>query len=435
MFSRQRGMIGGIAAIATVAALLTGCSTGGGATGTDTSIDNPNPTGTVQFWTRSPLNDWAQKVVDEFNSSHKVQVELTSITDDQITTKLSAAFRTNNVPDVIAADPGQALPFITSGNYLDITDQVNAFASGASITGPQLETTKWDGKYWGTPAFLDASVLMYNTKLFTMAGIDGPPTDLDEMLDDARKIRALGDEYYGLTLGGACAGCLAFSVMPNFWTSTEGALFTGDDLDAQKASVADNSGLKATLEMYGTAWKEGLIPQAAQSENGSTWNKDFQAGNIGMAAGGLGTYTHAPDSVKADFAVAPLPTAEGGISTYLGGGNFGISAKSKNPAGAWQFIQFALSKEMQATLPESGFDPVRSDLLNDTAFTGKYPYVVPGLSAAQTGFGVITNYQAALTGDASGPWLVMFQRAVFKGEVDAAIKEGQTGFQNILDGK
>ncbi|WP_127473269.1 ABC transporter substrate-binding protein [Microbacterium sulfonylureivorans] len=432
MFAKHRRVTGGFVAVATAAALLTACS--GGEAAPDASIDDPNPTGTVQFWTRSVLDEWAQKVVAEFNATHEVQVEITSITDDQIPTKLSAAFRTDNVPDVIAADPGQALPYITSGNYMDITEQVEAYAGGASITGPQLESTKWDDKYWGTPAFLDASVLLYNKDLFEQAGISGPPTNLDEMLDSARKVSALGDEYYGLTLGGSCAGCLAFSTMPNFWSSTGGALIIGADLDDQKAGAADNPGLKAMLEMYKAAWAEGLIPQAAQAETGATWNKDFQAGNIGIATGGLGSYTSAPAEVKDSIGVAPLPTAEGGISTYLGGGNFGITAKAKNPAGAWQFIQFALAKEQQATLPEAGFSPVRSDLLDDAAFTAQYPYVVPAIEAAQTGFGVQTNYQAAIMNDATGPWLTMFQKAVFQGEVDAAIAEGQVGIQTILDG-
>jgi multiple sugar transport system substrate-binding protein len=422
----------GAVAAATAVVLLSACSGGGGST---TGIDNPKPTGTVQFWTRSVLSDWGKQVVADFNKSHKdLQVKMTSITDDQIPTKLSAAFRGNNVPDVVAVDPGQALTYITSGNLLDITKQVNDFATTATVTGPQLEVAKWQGKYYGTPAFLDASVLLYNTDLFKQAGISGPPKNLDEMLADAKAVKALGNGDYGISIGGSCAGCLAFTALPNFWTSTSGALIVGSDLDNQKSGVADNPGLKATLEMYKEAWADGLIPQADQAENGATWNKDFQAGNIGLAPAGLGTYTTAPADVKAKMAVAPLPTADGGVSTYLGGGNFGISKKAKNPAGAWEFIKYALGKDAQSLLPESGFAPVRSDLLNDSAFTAKYPYVLPSIKAAQTGFGLQTKYQAALFNDAAGPWLTMFQKAVFQGDVDGAISDGQAGFTKILSG-
>ncbi|WP_432842137.1 ABC transporter substrate-binding protein [Dactylosporangium sp. CA-092794] len=421
-------------AVAASALFLTAACSGGGSS-SDNSIDKANPTGTVQFWTRSVLGDWAKQVVTDFNQSHKdLQVKLTSITDDQLPTKLAAAFRTDNVPDLVVVDPGQAVNYITSGNFLDITKQINAFPDKSAIAGPQLEQAKWQGAYYGTPAFLDASVLLYNKTLFTKAGISGPPKNLDEMLADAKAVKALGGDTYGITFGGACAGCLAFTALPNFWVGNDGSLIRGDDLDSQKAGVADNPGLKATLEFYKEVWANGLAPKGAQSENGTTWNKDFQGGNIGMAPAGLGSYTSAPPDVKANLAVAPLPTVDGGISTYIGGGNFGISKKAKNPAGAWEFIQYALSKEKQASLPETGFAPVRSDLLNDASFTSKYAYVLPEIQAAQTGFGLRTKYQAALFNDSTGPWLTMFQKAVFQGDVDGAIKDGQSGFTQVLSG-
>jgi multiple sugar transport system substrate-binding protein len=431
MFSKRMRVAGAIAATVTTAVLLAGCSSG---TSSSSGIDTANPKGTVQFWTRSVLAPWAKKVAADFNKSQKnLTIVVTSIDDNNIDKKLGAALRTNNVPDMVALDPGDAISYITSNNLLDITKQLNANSKLKSqIAGPQLDQAKQNGKYYGTPAFLDASILTYNTALFKRAGISGPPKDLDEMLSDAKKVRALGPSYYGITFGGACAGCLAFTALPNFWV--DGPLIKGDDLNNQKAGAANNPGLKATLEFYKDAWDAGTAPASAQSENGTTWTQDFAKGNIGMAPSGLGTYVNAPANEKADFAVAPLPTYKGAISTYLGGGNFGITKKAKNPAGAWKFIQYALGASAQKILPESGFAPVNTSLLNDAAFKAKYPYVLPGLKASQNGFGLKTKYQAPILNDGAGPWLAMFQKAVFDGDVDGAIKTGQTGIQNILSG-
>lgn len=431
MLTKRMRIAGVVAATATAALLLAGCSSSPSST---KGIDNPNPKGTVQFWTRSVLAPWAKSVAADFNKSHKgLKVVVTSISDQNMDTKLAAALRTNNVPDMVALDPGDAVSYITTGNMLDITKELKAdTAIYSQVKGPQLDQALWQGKYYGTPAFLDASILTYNTALFKQAGIAGPPANLDDMLADAKAIRALSPKDYGITFGGDCAGCLAFTALPNFWV--DGPLIKGDNLTSQKAGVANNAGLKATLEFYKSVWQDGLAPKSDQSENGSTWTQDFAKGNIGMAPSGLGTYVNAPANVKSEFAVAPLPTFNGGISTYLGGGNFDITKKAKNPAGAWEFIKYALGTGPQSQLPLTGFAPVNHALLNDSAFTAKYPYVLPGLKAGETGFGLKTKYQAPLFNDGAGPWLTMFQKAVFQGDVDGAISAGQTGFQNILDG-
>lgn len=432
MFTKRMRIAGAISATAAAALLLAGC-TSGTSTAT-TGIDNPHPKGTVQFWTRSVLAPWAKQVAADFNKSHKgLTVVVTSIDDNNIDTKLAAALRTNDVPDMVALDPGDAISYINSGNLLDITKQLDAVPKlKAQIAGPQLGQATSNGKIYGTPAFLDASILTYNTKLFAEAGISGPPKNLDEMLADAKAIRALSPNDYGLTFGGDCAGCLAFTALPNFWV--KGPLILGNDFNNQKAGAANNPGLKATLEFYKDAWQAGAAPKSDQSENGTTWTQDFAKGNIGMAPSGLGTYVNAPANVKSEFAVAPLPTFDGGISTYLGGGNFGITKKAKNPAGAWEFIKYALSTKAQSTLPVTGFAPVNTALLKDAAFKAKYPYVLPGLKASETAFNLKTKYQAPIFNDAAGPWLAMFQKAVFQGDVDGAISAGQTGIQNILSG-
>jgi multiple sugar transport system substrate-binding protein len=419
------------AALAVTASLaLAGCS---GSSNAGASIDQKNPQGTVQIWTRSVMAPWLDKVAKSYNASHKgLTVKITSINDAQIPTKLSTVFRTSNVPDAVVVDPGQAINYISSGNLMDITKQVNASGLVPHLSAAQLGQAKYNGKIYGTPAALDASVLDYNTKLFKEAGIPNPPKTVAEMLTDAKKIRALGSNTYGITFAGDCAGCLAFSVLPNFWN--EGPLITGTHLDSQKSGVTGNSGLQKTLEMYRSAWKDGLAPKSDQSDNGTLWTKDFQSGNIGMAPASLGTYIAAPAAQKKNLAVAPLPTVNGGISTYIGGANFGITQKAKNPAGAWSFIKYALTPTEQKLLPANGFAPVRTDLLKDTAFTKANPEVVPGLTASKTGFVLQTKYQAALFNDAAGPWLAMFNKAVFDGDVSGAMSAGQSGFTSVLNG-
>jgi multiple sugar transport system substrate-binding protein len=414
-----------------IAALaLTGCSSSGGSS---TSLDAQHPTGTVQFWTRSVLSAWTTKTVNDFNKTHKdLKVQVTPINDAQFATKLSAALRTNNVPDLVAADPGPAMNYIATGNFLDITSKLKSSGLIKTLAGPQLDQAELNGKYYGTPAALDASVLLYNKDLFSQAGISKAPTSVADMLADAKAIRALGSNTYGITFAGDCAGCLGFTALPNFWTANP--MFTGTDLHNQKATVKGNAGLQKTLQFYRDVWTGGLAPASDQSENGATWGKDFQSGNIGMMPAPMGTYATAPAAFQSKIGIAPLPTLSGGISTFIGGANFSITKKSKNPAGAWEFMEYALSKQAQETLPDSGFAPVRSDVLSDPAFVAKNPTILPELKASKTGMTLKTLYQTELFNDAAGPFLAMFNKAVFQGDIPGAMDQAQTSFANILSG-
>jgi multiple sugar transport system substrate-binding protein len=387
----------------------------------------------VQFWTRVALSSWTTKIVADFNKTHKdLKVKVTSINDAQLPTKLATALRTNDVPDLVAIDPAQTITYMSSNNFLDITKQLDASGLKSVLSAPQLNQSELNGKYYGTSAVLDSSVLVYNKDLFKQAGISHPPTRLNEMLSDARAVRALGPNTYGISFAGQCSGCLAFGVLPNFFA--DAPLFSGSNLHNQKANVEGSSGLEATLNFYRQAWSEGLAPKSDQSDSGPLWTTAFQAGTVGMLPAGLFAYSTAPAAEKAHLAVAPLPTSNGGISTYIGGANFGIPTKAKNAGGAWEFIKYALSKSAQQLLPASGFAPVRSDLVSDATFRSEHPEVLPELQAAKTGFTIKSLYQAALFGDAAGPWLSMFNKAVFDGDVSGAMKQGQAGFANILSG-
>jgi multiple sugar transport system substrate-binding protein len=423
-------IVAGTIAAATAAFALVGCSSSSSAS---SSIDQKNPTGTVQIWARSVMATWLDKVAKNFNASHKgLTVKITSINDSQITTKLSTVFRTSNVPDAIVIDPGQMINYMTSGNLMDITSQVKSSGLVPHLSKAQLGQATYQGKIYGTPAALDASVLVYNKDLFAKAGISGPPTTVAAMLTDAEKVRALGSNDYGITFAGDCAGCLAFTALPNFWN--QGALIKGTNLDSQKANVAGNKGLEQVLQMYQQAWSKGLAPKSDQADNGTLWTKDFLNGNIGMVPASLGTYEGASAAQRKFMAIAPLPTTTGGISTYIGGANFGIAQKAKNPSGAWEFMQYALTKQSQELVPAGGFAPVRTDLLASDAFVKANPQVVPGLTASKTGFVLQTKYQDQLFNDAAGPWLAMFDKAVFQDDISGAMKAGQTGFQNVLSG-
>lgn len=397
-------------------------------------IGDGEPKGTVEFWGRDTMSPWDEAVVKAFNESQdEVKVKYTPIADENIVSKLSTALRSGNLPDIVEIDDVSTLQYIDGNQLLDITEQVRGLDFYDSLSKPQLDLATFEDKIYGTPAVADLSVMLYNKDLFAQAGIDEPPTTYEQILDAARKIRALGPDTYGFTFAGACGGCLTFTMMPNIYAGG-GNLLEGD-IDDQKADIEGNEALAETLELYQTIWDEGLAPASAQSDNGSFWTQDFQAGNIGMAPAGMFGYASAEDDIKEKIGVTPLVGPNGETSTYIGGSNFAIPAKADNQSGAWEYIQFALGLEQQELAAEAGFFPTRTDLADDPAFQEKYPLLVPGLSAAPNGNAPRTLYHNEIHTQPSGPWLAMINEAVFGGDVEGAMKAGQAGFDSILTQK
>lgn len=431
-FTRPRlHLAAAIGAAGLVASVLAGCSQSSSAT---QPITSDHPTGTVVFWNRSTLSPWIKQVAADFNKTHKgLQVQVTNVNDAQLPSKLSTVLRTNEVPDLVTTDDVDGLPYIDSGNFLDITKQVKASDAYSTLSKPQLDLATIDGKIYGTPAVLDASVLLYNKTLFAKAGIEEPPSSLEQALEDARKITALGGGVTGWNFAGNCSGCLTFTVMPSVYAA-DSDVISGTDLHAQTANVAGNTKLQAVLRFYQELWKDGLTPKSVRSDNGSLWNKNFQNGNIGMTTGGIGTYSNATAAQQENIGVAPIPGPDGGISTYIGGANFGIPKKAKNAAGAWEFMQYAISKQAQELAPKYGFAPIRTDLVDNAAFRQQYPAIVPGLTAAEHGSAPRTLYHNQLFSLESGPWQTMFTKAVFGDDISGAMQQGQSDFTAVLKG-
>jgi multiple sugar transport system substrate-binding protein len=274
------------------------------------------------------------------------------------------------------------------------------------------------------------SVLWYNKTLFKKAGISQPPANFTQILKDAKKIRALGSNTYGFSFAGDCPGCLTFTIMPSVYAGG-GDVLKGAP-GSQTATVAGNKPLNESLQLYKELWDEHLVPSADQTQNGTTWGKDFLSGNIGMLPGGYGLVAgSAPPSFMSQVGIAPLPGPGGSYSTYDGGANFGIPIGAKNPAGAWEFVKYALSVSGQELTAADGVEPVRSDVVTP-AFTAQYPMVAQIVGYLSHGQAPYTVAHDALFNLVSQPWQEMFNTAVYSGNVSAALQQGQSGFTSVL---
>ena len=108
-----------------------------------------------------------------------------------------------------------------------------------------------------------------------------------------------------------------------------------------------------------------------------------------------------------------------------------IPAGAKNASGAWEFIKWALEPAQQDAYPTEGDTPVRTDILTPS-FAAKFPYDAVALKALAKGSVEFTLAYDAVYNEPGSPWFKMFEEAVYSGNVNTAITQGQTNIQATL---
>ena len=435
----KRTRIALFSAAALVAAAVAGCSSSGSSPAA-TAAASPgsanfgvNATGTVQFWARTVSKTLAQKLVSEFNATHsnlKVKLTLTSINDD--TTSLATSIRAGDPPDVVGLNDIDMPTFTRNGSFLNLTKAIARLPFAKSLSPGHLGLGTYQGQEYGLPYWADLSVLWYNKKLFTEAGLNPntPPTTYAQILSDAQKINKLGHGINGFTFAGDCEGCLGFTVQPGIWAA--GSYLTAGPIGNQKATVSGNQALIQALTLYRDMWTQHLVPDNDRTDDGPTWGQDFAAGKIGIMPGGYGQVEDiATPAELANFADTPLPGAAGGYSTFDGGDDFAIPTAAKNPSGAWEFITWVLQQAQQEQYPNLGATPIRTDLLTP-AFSAAHPDDAVALKALAHGYAPVGLIYNQAFNVPQGPWFQMFTTAVYDGNMTLALQQGQSGFTQLL---
>jgi len=432
-----RHTLTGAAAVVLLAAAAACSSSGSSPSSTSSSGSSSfgvNATGTVQFWARTVSKTLAQKLVSEFNATHKnlqVKLTLTSINDD--VTSLATSIRAGDPPDVVGLNDIDVPTFTREGAFMDLTQYINALTYKADLSPGHVGLATYNGKEYGVPYWADLSVLWYNKTLFKEAGLnpDDPPTSYAQILSDAQAINKLGHGVNGFTFAGDCQGCLGFTVQPGIWA--DGSYLTSGNIDSQTASITGNQALVNALTLYRQIWTQHLVPDNDRTDNGTTWGQDFAAGKIGIMPGGYGQVVNLvkPSQLGSEFMDTPLPGTNGGYSTFDGGDDFVIPAAAKNASGAWEFIQWVMQTQQQDQYPALGATPVRTDVLTP-AFSTANPEDAVALKALAKGYAPVTLVYDQMFNQAGGPWFQMFSTAVYDGNMSLALQQGQSGLTRLL---
>jgi multiple sugar transport system substrate-binding protein len=256
--------------------------------------------------------DW-QKIIDAFkkiqpNVTVKLQIE--PWTD--FTSKVQARIQAQDMPDIL-----------NDNNFGEAADgllyPINEVLSDDTLKSIEPALMKngvgTDGTQWAAPDIATSRLLVYNTELFSKAGISAAPKTWDEMYSDADKIAKLGGGVsgYGMPLGPEEA-----QAESTVWLWGAGGTWVdGDKLNADTPAATE-----AFTEM-----KKFIDGKVTQPNVGASNRQDvadlFNQGKIGMYVAHSGLTGETRTKFKnIKFDVAPIPSKSGegisyGVTDYI----------------------------------------------------------------------------------------------------------------------
>ena len=389
------------------------------------------PDGGLAMWSRAgDVGQFSEYLVEQWNETHDAQIAITIIPNDQYITRTGTAAAAGELPDLLGVDLIYMPDFNSAGLMMDVTDRVQAMSFADSLSPAHMDLGEWGGAHHSVPLSIDTSGMVYDKDLFEEAGLDpeSPPSSLEEVEEAAKAISDLGDDVYGLYFAGACGGCFIFTYTPTIWAQ-DGDILTDDD---PPQATFDSPEVEESLTWLKGMWEQGLVPEGAIGDDGATWLSTFMAEDIGiMFCGSFCPSAFASDAPDLNYGVGFIPGPDGGESSFAGGDVVGISRDAQDPDLAWEFIEWMLSEEVQLEhFAAQGQLVSRTDLAdNEHAddITGLFNEATAiGQTPKTLGFNEMIN-------DPNGPWLEMWQTAVFEGDVEGAMAEAQERAQGIID--
>lgn len=419
-FNKLTRTLAGIAAAALIVPLAAcgGSGNGGIATAEGIPAKGTDDGTEITLWTRSPLERQAKNVVEAYNKSHKNQVKLEIIPNDDMEGKVGGASQTDSLPDILAGDVVRIPYWASEGIFTDITKQIDGLDNKADLQQGHIEAGTVDGAEYTLPFITDVSVMVWNKNLYKEAGLDPEqgPKSIDQFVEQAKKVAALNkDGVAGSYLAGQSGGALVFDLFPSVWADGESVM----NKDGSEATL-DNDSMKGVLDAYKElANTTNGLGAGSKEETGATWTAPFANGKIGVMPYPNTSTTALFDAEKDggfEVGVAPIPgTKEGKTSTFLGGDAMGISKDSKHVAQAWNFLYWLMQSDAQKEVFADQGDTASNIQTLKTAYKDADPRIQTINSVIIDGNGQTPKSPAfnEAFNAAGSPWQLLVQNAVW----------------------
>jgi multiple sugar transport system substrate-binding protein len=384
----------------------------------------------LTMWSRSTSEAFMPGLIEAFNASHDTQIELQIVPSSEMVQKYATAAAGGSAPDFVSLDLVYAPAFAKSGVLEDLTDLAKSLPYFEHLSKAHVGTGTYDGRIYALPMSADASVLLWNKKLFKRAGLDPEkgPTNWAEIEAAAGKVNALGGDIRGFYFAGACGGCNAFTFMPLIWASG------GDILvDGGKRATIDTPQMHEAINFYRDLVAKGYVPESAKTDSGKNFFGGFATDKVGISPiGAFAIGNLVKNYPTVEFGVTFLPGKDGGKASFAGGDNFVVTAGRDNMKAVKEFLEFVYSIEGQILLAKGGSLPTRSDIAAEAikSLDERYQVATEAMKIGRTPSSPVYN---DIINSSTGPWKQMLNEVFFGDDVDGSVAKAQEAMQSILD--
>ncbi|MCG2769886.1 MAG: extracellular solute-binding protein [Anaerolineae bacterium] len=290
-------------------------------------------------WDKPRLENVAQPVIEAFEKEHpEIKVEIENIgSGKEYWIKLQTMVAGGTAPDVIYPATHNAYALASKGALMNLNPLAERDGLDLTKYDPTiLDLYKYDGKLYGLPLDSAALVIFYNKKMFDEAGVAYPSDDWtwDDFLATAKKVTKDTDGDGKIDQFGIDNWTSYWSVI--VWTKTGHGIF--DDLrNPTKFLLDDDESIAALQWLADLTNVHHVMPSSAQRAD----IKDmFVAGKSAMIMiGHWRVPQYMANITDFDWDVAALPQGKV-AANRCDGSCFAVTAGSKHPEEAWEFIKF-----------------------------------------------------------------------------------------------
>jgi multiple sugar transport system substrate-binding protein len=347
---------------------LTACS--GSGAGPDRSGTAGGDKAKLTVWSWDGTVKLAVAGFEAANPGIKVEVVNAGSSFEEYKSLDNAIQAGSGVPDLVMFEYF-AIPYFAIPGKLADLGPLGASGFSGDYVPSAWNNVKLGDRVYALPSDFGPAVMFWNSETFAKAKITEAPATWEEYYQAAKKIHALGPNYYIAQDNGDL-----FFLLSLIWQAG------GRPFQVDGTSVHINFSDEKTMKAV-TFWQKMLDEKLVNTKIGAwsdDWNRALNDGTLATQnMGGWLTSTLPERAPKAagKFRVSLMPQWEKGqkIGAENGGSAFGIPLASKNQKAAYTFLEyFTHGAGLQPRVGAGALVPNTSVLDSDTFKSTPNPY-------------------------------------------------------------